>query len=201
MTVWRWCFKEQLYIPKAQRARDSTRERYVDNVQEEGSVADKKCSEEQRQALRDHVDRQKVSLASDFLSHGQSKKEPSAASSAAVKPSPAKMVALERELPKFGMVMQKDMKSIRADVEKALVLAKRAENAILETKLPLTDKPSAIYKGTLQFRYQLALRWKGDQDTVVMLGTPRPARPKLQVTGSSFEPFVGCNLKPDFVAV
>ena len=60
----------QLFVPKAMVAREQLRDRFIENLQEEMSNPSKKCKEADRQALRDHVDRQKVSFADEFLNNG-----------------------------------------------------------------------------------------------------------------------------------
>ena len=82
----------------------------------------------------------------------------------------AKKVCLTREQPKFGVAMGKHMETLAADMQKAMNQAKKAVAVIEKANVALTDKPSHLFKSTLQFRMQLAFRWSNDINTVVMIG-------------------------------
>ena len=167
----------QLYIPNAILARDRLRDRYIDNAQEEGSAPIRNCKPKDIQVLRDHVDRQEVNHAADFLkapSSSSSQQKRAAPDELAALAPPKKKVALEREVPKLGKAIEKELKTITTEFNKAWSAAEAARDAIISTEMPLTDRASFLYKSTLQFRMQVGARFKGDQDLVIVLGKPRP---------------------------
>ena len=95
-----------------------------------------------------------------------------------IKPKPKekpKKVNLERELPKFGTAMTKHLAGLTVDVKKALASANLAAEKMEKTDMSLSDRPSHMLTSTLQFRMQLAVRWLGDSDKVIVLGKQKPA--------------------------
>ncbi|CAE7529917.1 unnamed protein product [Symbiodinium sp. KB8] len=177
--------KLRLYIPNAEEGRDRLRDQYIDNRQEEGSAVDKRAKPQDQEELRRHVHRQQVSFADAFFQggHGGSRSSTSAGSKRkagdeedpdAEKPSDprhAKKVCMEREVPKFGVAMSKNMATLKVEMQKSFVLAKKASEILEKTDAPLNDKPSYMFKATLQFRMQLGVRWLDDVNKVVVLKT------------------------------
>lgn len=161
--------RKQLWVPNVQQCRERVNERYIDNFQEEASQLQRGSKEADRAALREHVERQGVSFADPFLraheheTPGQKRKRDE---NSAEKPSGAsvKKVALEREVPKLTVAMDKDVKSLALEIEKAMRTAEQAAQAVKDTGHSLTDRVATAYKSTLQFRMQLGYRWQGNQD-------------------------------------
>ena len=163
------------------------------------------------QDLRDHVHRQEVSFGDAFFkqngsgagsSSSKRKEDQDDEAEAGVK-RPVKKVCLERELPKFGTAMSKNIQSLVADMQKSVACAKKAAQSIDATSVQLTDKPSVLFKGTLHFRMQLAFRWLSDLNSVIVLGGgvapqaqaaplaaptgPAPAAPQDTTSGAAAE--------------
>ena len=167
----------QLFIPAAIVARERMRDRYIDNMQEEGSTPMKKPKPKDIQVLRDHVDRQDVDHANAWLraaADSPSEKRPNIAGTASGEPN-TKKVAVEREVPKFAKIMEKELLSLNQEFDKAWSQAEKARDALAASEKPLNDRSSHLYKSTLQFRMQVASRFLGNQDVVIVLGKPTVA--------------------------
>ena len=70
------------------------------------------------QVLRDHVARQSTSAADEFLKNPSHREKPQVAPKAAAAPTALKKVALEREVPKFGQAMEKELASLKNEMAK-----------------------------------------------------------------------------------
>jgi hypothetical protein len=164
--------REQLFIPNVKRAREKIRDNYIDNEQSEGSQRIKAPKHADITLLRDHVGRQDVSYANDFL-RGKSSSSvdgPAAIPKGELPKAAPRKVALEREVPKLGQQMDKDIKSLKADMAKTMATAEKAKELVKTTVVSLNDRASHLYKSTLQFRLQVASRWSGDLNAVIVLG-------------------------------
>lgn len=173
----------QLFVPGAVVARERLRDRFIENEEEEGSAPVKKAKTSDIEELRKHVDRQDVDFANEFLADSRATPVKKKAGGGALMASPGevtptgKKIELEREVPKFGQQVEKEVKTLVSDFGKGWRNVEKAVEIMATTTLPLNDQASHLYKNTLQFRKQIGHRFLGEPDVVVVLGKGAGAMP------------------------
>ena len=176
----------QLWVPNAAKFKERGTDRFTEHVVEEES---KNVKPAEVDDLVEHLDRQNTTQAHSFLAAGATrqvgrKRCAEEAEKKQTEQPASKKISLEREIPKFGPKMEKDLKEMKTSVEKSMQNCNAAVSAIASCTHLLKDKASHMYKGTLQFRMQIAHRWLGSPK-VVMLDADEPVDVKAKKTDAT----------------
>jgi hypothetical protein len=165
----------QLWVPNADKCSFRGSERFTEHAVDEESKNGKPA---EVGVLVEHLDRQDATQAHGFLASGpgsqtlkkryldeiEKKKDVDL-------PAPKKK-CLEREIPKLGPKMEMDLSGVKTKLEKAMVVCDKAILVLSSCTHEVTDKSSHMYKSTLQHRMQVANRWLGSPN-VVLIGQSR----------------------------
>ena len=165
----------QLWVPNAEKCNFRGSERFTEHAVDEESKAVKPA---EAAVLIEHLDRQDATQAHSFLASGPGSKTPAKRYLDEIEKKkdeslPAsKKNCLEREIPKLGPKMETDLLGVKTKLEKAMVVCDKAILVLSSCTHEVTDKSSHMYKSTLQHRMQVASRWLGSPN-VVLIGQSR----------------------------
>ena len=202
---------EQLYVP-AHRMRLNDREHFVENKIVEGSNNIAAPSQETRQMLSKHLQRQDVSFADAHFGMNENqrgdvktgaagaKRQPTEASDPEYDtPKKEKAVVLDRERPALHRQMESGINKLRTDLNKSLQLTEVTAEKYRQhpPDLLASDRAAVAYMRTFQWRLEAAARVAGDLNDIKILvpekvpksesepGQAAPPTPGSAMTGHS----------------